>query len=242
MRREAWGGAAEARRDGRCSAAAAAPLTGGPRSGGGAQTGTALRPAGRDPRPPRWPARWCAGSPSGCSCPCAWLPVRPSFIPWVLGRVRVPWPWERRRCRPGPAAWGMLLSFLVASAPWQLPRSTVSPRNFELSNSPLMSYMFAVVINFCRRCCVLGGAGLPRVMGCSRPRHRRAGLRGFSLGAAAAAFRVPLRPASSGKAWERGGFRVCPAGSVRVSGVLCKGKSERLSEGAVPKFREVFRR
>lgn len=134
------------------------------------------------------------------------------------------------------------LSFLVASSPWQLPRSTVSPRNFELSNSPLISYMFAVVINFCRRCCVLGGAGLPRVMGCSRPRHRRAGLRGFSLGAAAAAFRVPLRPASSGKAWERGGFRVCPAGSVRVSGVLCKGKSERLSEGAVPKFREVFRR
>lgn len=171
-------------------------------------------------------------------CLTAGTSLRPSFIPWVLGRVRVPWPWERRRCWPGPAAWGMLLS----PSSWHLARSAVSPRNLELRNSPLISYMFAVVMNFCRRCCVLGRAGLPRVMGCSRPRHRRAGLRGFSLGAAAAAFRVPPSPASSGKAWERGRFRVCPAGSVRVSGVLCKGKSERLSEGAVPKFTEVFRR
>lgn len=140
---------------------------------------------------------------------CRYVP--PSLPPWVPGRVRVPGPWDRRRCPPGPAACGMLRS----PSSWHLPRSAVSPRNFKLRNSPLISYMLVVVINFCRRWCPPGGGGLARVAGlCSPPRHRRAELRGSSLGTAAAASRVPRRPASSGKAWERGGFRACPPGRL----------------------------
>lgn len=123
---------------------------------------------------------------------CRYVP--PSLLPWVPGWVRVPGPWDRRRCPP--AAWGMLRS----PSSWHLPPSAISPRNFKLRNSPLISYIFVVAINFCRRWCPPRDEGLARVAGlCWRPRHRRAGLRGFSLGTAAAAFRVPRRPASSGK-------------------------------------------
>lgn len=163
--------------DGRCSAAAAAPLTGGLRSGGGAQRRDGS-PAGR-PRPP--PAAMASEVVCGLTfrlllpvCLTAGTSLPPSLPPFV-----------------GPGAVGPLSlpagAGGLGDAPLSFPRGISPfplflPRNFKLRNSPLISYVF-VVVNFCRRWC--------------------AGLRGFSLGTAAAGSRVPHRPASSGTASER---------------------------------------
>lgn len=159
------------------------------------------------------------------------LPSLPTSLPpRVPGRVRVPGPWHRRRCPAGPAACGMLRS----PSSWHLPRSAVSPRNFALRNSPLISYMFVVVIHFCRRWCPPGGAGLARVAGlCSEQLPLLPGSRV-----------VPHPRARRGREEDSG--LVLQAGwfsrRVRISGILCTGKSERLSEGAALSFTEVFRR
>lgn len=81
-------------------------------------------------------------------------------------------------------------------------------------------------------------------------RHRGIGVRGS---AASLSEQLPLVPESRAVPHpparrggeEDSGFALqagCFSRRVRVSGVLCKGKSERLSARAVVKFAEVFRR
>lgn len=142
--------------DGRCSAAAAAPRTGGPRSGGGAQRGTARRPAETPPNTPapaRWPPRCCAGSPSGCSCPCAWLPVRPSV------RLSVP---------PAPGRGSAALGMLRFPPRRLLPNCFIFATNFPspFPNPVFIPYTAAAIPcaggrGFCCRDGRAGAGGLP---------------------------------------------------------------------------------